>query len=256
MTTRPQNPAALTEVLSLGEAVRLLRNIGGMTQIQIARKVKVKRDAIAKWEAGHHLPKPENLTVLAELAAELHLELSKQGENARAEQALRLASFFRESREESRVGHNLASAFVDAIRRARRGDAVAKALIALLFKTEADLNSFFQTKFVEVQEVLDAEEKKKATSRLLDQVHNVRMLRDGLFYFIGRSRSALHRELKRFGNFYSNELLEIERLIASRFLDHEADVGLVEGAQESRIFPRRTAKEFSEWLRNHRGMNK
>jgi transcriptional regulator with XRE-family HTH domain len=49
-----------------GERLKELREKAGLTQTELAEKVGVKRDAVARWEAGAREPGWSNVVALAE----------------------------------------------------------------------------------------------------------------------------------------------------------------------------------------------
>ncbi len=53
--------------MRLEEKLTVLRKESGYTQLDLAEKVRVSRQAISKWETGRALPSAENLKYLSEL---------------------------------------------------------------------------------------------------------------------------------------------------------------------------------------------
>ena len=53
--------------MRLEEKLTVLRKESGYTQLDLAEKVRVSRQAISKWETGRVLPSAENLKYLSEL---------------------------------------------------------------------------------------------------------------------------------------------------------------------------------------------
>lgn len=53
--------------MRLEEKLTVLRKESGYTQLDLAEKVRVSRQAISKWETGRALPSMENLKYLSEL---------------------------------------------------------------------------------------------------------------------------------------------------------------------------------------------
>ena len=53
--------------MRLEEKLSVLRKESGYTQLDLAEKVRVSRQAISKWETGRALPSAENLKYLSEL---------------------------------------------------------------------------------------------------------------------------------------------------------------------------------------------
>ncbi len=53
--------------MKLEEKLIVLRREKGLTQLQIAEKIDVSRQAISKWESGNAVPSIENLKYLSEL---------------------------------------------------------------------------------------------------------------------------------------------------------------------------------------------
>lgn len=53
--------------MRLEEKLTVLRKKSGYTQLDLAEKVRVSRQAISKWETGRALPSMENLKYLSEL---------------------------------------------------------------------------------------------------------------------------------------------------------------------------------------------
>ena len=53
--------------MRLEEKMTVLRKESGYTQLDLAEKVRVSRQAISKWETGRALPSAENLKYLSEL---------------------------------------------------------------------------------------------------------------------------------------------------------------------------------------------
>lgn len=53
--------------MKLEEKLIVLRREKGLTQLQIAEKINVSRQAISKWESGNAVPSIENLKYLSEL---------------------------------------------------------------------------------------------------------------------------------------------------------------------------------------------
>ncbi|GBR46798.1 helix-turn-helix domain-containing protein [Neokomagataea thailandica] len=49
---RPIDNAALSPGLDLGRRIRLLREMAGLSQMQLAQKVGISRSAVAFWETG------------------------------------------------------------------------------------------------------------------------------------------------------------------------------------------------------------
>ena len=53
--------------MRLEEKLTVLRKESGYTQLDLAEKVRVSRQAISKWETGRALPSAEKLKYLSEL---------------------------------------------------------------------------------------------------------------------------------------------------------------------------------------------
>lgn len=53
--------------MTLGEKLKSARKSASLTQGQLAEKLLVSRQAIAKWEAGRGMPDVENLKSLSRL---------------------------------------------------------------------------------------------------------------------------------------------------------------------------------------------
>lgn len=53
--------------MKLEEKIFLLRKEKGLTQLQVAEKIDVSRQAISKWESGTAVPSIDNLKLLGEL---------------------------------------------------------------------------------------------------------------------------------------------------------------------------------------------
>lgn len=47
--------------------LKLLRELNGWTQRQVARSIRVLTDTVSRWEKGSNIPSPENLDKLAQL---------------------------------------------------------------------------------------------------------------------------------------------------------------------------------------------
>ena len=68
--------------MKLVEKMVMLRKAKGLTQLQVAEKINVSRQAISKWESGSAVPSINNLKYLAELFMEgtadpdSHLEIA------------------------------------------------------------------------------------------------------------------------------------------------------------------------------------
>lgn len=53
--------------MNLAEKLVILRKQKGLTQLDLAEKLSVSRQAISRWEVGSAVPNTDNLRVLAEL---------------------------------------------------------------------------------------------------------------------------------------------------------------------------------------------
>ena len=53
--------------MSLAEKLVTLRKQNGLTQLELAEKLSVSRQAISRWEVGSAVPNTDNLRVLTEL---------------------------------------------------------------------------------------------------------------------------------------------------------------------------------------------
>lgn len=211
---------------TFAQAVRSLReDILRITQTQMGAKIGVNRDAVAKWESGSRQPRPETCRALAKLAAGESLQLTRQDDTSKAEQAGLLAAFFGEAGESSgpkgAAGYYAASALAKAIKDAYQGDVEAKKVTDLLSKRKDDLGAAFQAEASELSKISDPVERKRVADKLLEEWTRVRILQDGLVYFTQRGRAAIRRELGRF-DLHAGHIQQIERLIASRFLDQES----------------------------------
>lgn len=60
--------------MTAGEKIREARTRAGLSQEQLARKLRVSRSAVAKWETGKGLPDVENLKALSQL---LHVTIDQ-----------------------------------------------------------------------------------------------------------------------------------------------------------------------------------
>lgn len=53
--------------LTLGERVKELRTIAGLSQVDLADRLQLSRQAVTKWESDRGIPDPENLQYLADV---------------------------------------------------------------------------------------------------------------------------------------------------------------------------------------------
>ena len=59
--------------------IKSLREKKGLTQEQLAQKLKLDRSTIAKWETGEAMPRADKLPVLAEILGCSISDLFKEG---------------------------------------------------------------------------------------------------------------------------------------------------------------------------------
>lgn len=59
--------------------IKSLREEKGLTQEQLAQKLKLDRSTIAKWETGEAMPRTDKLPILAEILGCSISDLFKEG---------------------------------------------------------------------------------------------------------------------------------------------------------------------------------
>ena len=57
----------LTELMTLSEKIKSLRDKNGLTQAELANRVKLTRSAVNAWEMGNSIPSTEIIIILAKL---------------------------------------------------------------------------------------------------------------------------------------------------------------------------------------------
>lgn len=84
--------------MTLGEKIRYARKSSGLSQRQLAEKMRVSRSAIAKWETDKGLPDIENLKIISRLlnvSVDSLLDDSADAESAVIREACDLAAYGR-----------------------------------------------------------------------------------------------------------------------------------------------------------------
>lgn len=201
---------------SIGTKIRELRKALRLTQPKLAKEMQVIRSAVAKWEAGNHLPRPKNIKKLEELAVIGTRAAQQQKDNERNLRLLQLAKFFEklqkvQPKQQQEPGSEqivIIGRLLEVLRSARGGSADAKEILYLSTRPFDEVESRRSSE-------LNAARKREDQRDVEDKFYRVYLVKKGRAYLAARYVAAGRRELGRFGA-KPPELAYVERMINAR----------------------------------------
>lgn len=197
--------------LYLPIAIRELRRLLGLTQPDLASKLRVGRITIAKWESGERRPNARNCKALMEIAVNALTSTGRLGESSREIELRVLLQSFREVAA-IRTGESIRD-LIRLVREARGGSADAKETLELSVLGENELRDRIG--------IANGATMEGYAEDARGRFYYAKKIRGGILYIIDLALAAIHRELERLGA-KRDDLPELERLIVQELCSRGA----------------------------------